>query len=283
MCRFVFYRGKPLRVSALLTEPAHSLIHQSFHSDERDEPLNGDGFGLAWYVDGETEPALFRSVSPAWSNTNLRELARVTSSACILAHVRAASRQLDVSEASCHPFKSGAWTFMHNGELGGFPRIRRALLESLGDDAFHVIRGTTDSEHLFAVFMDELLRRPAPTAADAALVLEAAIRRVFALIDRYAPGEPSYLNLVISNGDCAVACRVTTDSPEQADSLYFSKGRRYVCEGNVCRMLTADQQGSAVLISSECLSDDAAWHSIEVGDMVLVESDLSVDLRAIRV
>ena len=42
MCRFVFYRGAPIRLSSLLTEPAHSIIHQSYHSKERAEPLNGD-------------------------------------------------------------------------------------------------------------------------------------------------------------------------------------------------------------------------------------------------
>ena len=77
MCRFTFYRGAPLALSALLTEPDNSLIHQSFHSHEREEPLNGDGFGVAWYSWGHAEPAVFRSVTPAWSNGNLRELARV--------------------------------------------------------------------------------------------------------------------------------------------------------------------------------------------------------------
>jgi glutamine amidotransferase len=280
MCRFVFYRGRPLRVSALLTEPSHSLIHQSFHSEEREEPLNGDGFGLAWYVDGIEEPGLFRSLTPAWSNSNLRELARVTTSTCIMAHVRAASRQLEVSEVSCHPFKFGPWSFMHNGEIGGFSRIRRPLLDSLGDTAFHAIRGGTDSEHLFALFIDELIAAGSPTTGVAAAnALESAVRRVVELVRRHTPQEPSYLNIAVSNGNIAVACRLTTDSPEFADSLYISQGRRYVCEGNVCRMVEADDFGGAVLISSERLSDDGVWQTIAVGDMVIVSADLGVEQR----
>jgi predicted glutamine amidotransferase len=272
-----------MRVSALLTEPSHSLIHQSFRAEEREEPLNGDGFGVAWYADGIDEPALFRSISPAWSNNNLRELARVTSSTCILAHVRAATRQLEVSESSCHPFKHGRWTFMHNGDVGGFPRIRRALLQSLGDDAFDAIRGGTDSEHLFAVFIDEVQRAgPDPDATAAAAALESAIRRVLDLIEQCAPGEPSYLNVAVADGRSAVACRITTDSPGNADSLYLSQGRRYVCVDNVCRMLEADEAGGAVLISSERLSDDAAWHAISVGEIVIVESGLQLDVRPAR-
>lgn len=283
MCRFVLYRGRSMRVSALLTEPSHSLIHQSFHSEEREEPLNGDGFGLAWYADGVTEPALFRSISPAWSNANLRELARVTSSTCILAHVRAATRQLEVSETSCHPFKHGRWSFMHNGEVGGFARIRRPLLASLGDTAFHAIRGSTDSEHLFAVFIDELERLQSDSGADAAATaLESAIRRLLDLVERHAPGEPSYLNIAVADGRSAVACRITTDTPDGADSLYLSQGRRYVCEGDVCRMLEPDEAGGAVLVSSEPLSTDTAWNTIAVGEMVTVSPDLDVDLRTVR-
>ena len=44
MCRFTLYLGPPVRLSTLLIEPSHSLIQQSFHAEERSEPLNGDGF-----------------------------------------------------------------------------------------------------------------------------------------------------------------------------------------------------------------------------------------------
>ena len=60
MCRFVLYLGSPILARSLLTDPTHSIIHQSFHSHERKEPLNGDGFGMAWYMPELTpEPAVF--------------------------------------------------------------------------------------------------------------------------------------------------------------------------------------------------------------------------------
>jgi predicted glutamine amidotransferase len=48
MCRFTLYMGPPIRLSSLLIEPDHSLIRQSVESREREEPLNGDGFGVGW-------------------------------------------------------------------------------------------------------------------------------------------------------------------------------------------------------------------------------------------
>ena len=120
MCRFALYLGSPILVSSLITEPSNSIIHQSFHSHERKEPLNGDGFGLAWYVPELTdEPSLFKDVSPAWNNANLLQLARVTRTPCLLAHVRAASPGLSVSRLNCHPFARGPFAFMHNGTAAG--------------------------------------------------------------------------------------------------------------------------------------------------------------------
>ena len=173
MCRFVLYLGPPLVLSTLITEPANSMIHQSFHSHERKEPLNGDGFGVAWYQrELSDEPGVFRSITPAWSNHNLLDLARVTRSTCILAHVRAATPGMAVTETNTHPFAWGPYAFMHNGEIGGFHQIKRRLLARLSDEAFDRIGGTTDSEHFFALLGDRLRER----AAGAARTVSASTR-----------------------------------------------------------------------------------------------------------
>lgn len=36
MCRFVLYLGSEITVSSLVTEPPYSIIHQSYHSHERE-------------------------------------------------------------------------------------------------------------------------------------------------------------------------------------------------------------------------------------------------------
>jgi predicted glutamine amidotransferase len=283
MCRFTFYKGKPLLLSALLTEPEHSLIHQSFHARERDEPLNGDGFGVAWYADGHDEPALFRSVTPAWSNQNLRELARVTASPCVLAHVRAATQGLQVGEPNCHPFRRDRLAFMHNGDIGGFAAIRRPLMELMSDESFNAIRGTTDSEHFFALLCDEMARPGTDSGSrDMAAAFKRTIDQVLRLVRQHAPGEHIYLNAVVTDGQSAVACRFTTDDPANADSLYTNRGRRYVCEGGVCRMLDpGERNGSAIMVSSEPLSGDSGWDSVPVNHLVRIEPNLTMSLEAV--
>jgi predicted glutamine amidotransferase len=291
MCRFVLYVGTPIRLSSLVTEPSNSLIHQSFHSHEREEPLNGDGFGLAWYAPRMSErPAVFRSVTPAWNNQNLLELVRVVESPCVLAHVRAATAGLPVNEANCHPFTWGRYAFMHNGDLGGFPRFRRRLLSDLSDEGFDGVRGSTDSEHLFAMFLDHLRegggadgrgadesRDPSAILADA---LTATIRDALALAHEHG-AEPSYLNMAVADGECAVATRCTTDALHAAESLYVNRGRRYVCEGGVCRMLSPEEGGGAVIVSSERLSDDETWEIVPPNHMVVIGPRRSVRVKPI--
>ena len=154
MCRWILYLGPELTLDSLITDPEHSLVHQSYHAEERIEPLNGDGFGIAWYAhDLSPNPAAFRSVSPAWNNMNLKDLCRVTRSEVVLAHVRAASPGLAVTETNCHPFTAGPLAFMHNGHVAEFARVKRRLQSQLSDAAWGEICGTTDTEHLFALFL----------------------------------------------------------------------------------------------------------------------------------
>lgn len=283
MCRFVYYQGLPIALADLLTRPEHSLIHQSFHSHERDEPLNGDGFGVAWFVAGDPLPGLFRSISPAWNNPNLLEVARVTRSARILAHVRAATGGLEVSEGNCHPFRMGGLTFMHNGDLGGFGVFRRRLLAGLTERSFRAIRGNTDSEHFLALLADAWQQRPATSQGADALAdaLDGAVVRVVELAESEGCREPIYLNCVVTDGEAAVACRFTTDLPGAADTLYVHLGKRYVCEAGAARMVPCPNGNTSVMVSSEPLTADEGWKPVDVGEMLLIGPDQEVRHRRV--
>ena len=273
MCRFTFYLGRPITLSSLITEPAHSLIHQSFESREREEPLNGDGFGIAWYAtDVQGAPARFRSITPAWSNQNLLELSKVVKSSCILAHVRAATQSIAVTETNCHPFKHGRWAFMHNGDIGGFNKVRRPMQAMLTDDSFDVIGGSTDSEHFFALLLDELRREDDPhTPAAMALAMTRAVQTTRDLVDKYAPGEYIYLNAALTDGENAVTVRYTTDEPQHASSLYLNEGNQYVCEEGVCWMADPGDDMGTAIVSSEPLSSEPSWRAIRPNAMVVIE------------
>jgi len=283
MCRFIAYRGEAITLESLVVRPRNSLINQSIDAQEFEERLNGDGFGLAWYARGVCpEPALFRSVTPAWSNLNLLRLARVVQSDAILAHVRAASPGMVVTEANCHPFASGRFAFMHNGHVGDFMRLRRPLRRGLGDRVYDGIEGSTDSEHLFAMFLERVAGQRAADPTEAiAEALEQTIRDVLALQREHGTGDASYLNLAVCDGDSLVAARFTDGPAEDALSLYLHRGRRYVCSGEVCEMQDASASSASVMICSERLSDEPGWQPVPVNHLVLARPDRSVALRPI--
>ncbi|MDP7033863.1 MAG: class II glutamine amidotransferase [Planctomycetota bacterium] len=283
MCRFVAYLGPTIRLDRLVTLPVHSLIHQSYESQERSEPLNGDGFGVGWYVPAlDSVPATFRSITPAWNNPNLIDLARVTESPCIFAHIRAASPGLPVTETNCHPFRSESLLFMHNGSIPGFSEVRRKLLSGLSDRAFKGIVGTTDSEVLFALFRD----RFAPSSGGESLesmaeALRETISYTVEVVRRVGVDRACQLNLAVTDGVRAVVSRFSDRPQVSPNSLYLHAGKRYVYEEGRCRMLEADIDESTVLVSSERLSEDAGWESVPENHLVLIPEDHQIEFRPI--
>lgn len=291
MCRLLLYLGKPIVLNKLLIEPKNSLINQSIHARSAETPVNGDGFGVAWYVpEISLRPGIFRSLTPAWSNNNLVSMARVTRSSAVLAHVRAATPGIASAENNCHPFTYSQYAFAHNGDVTAFPRVRRDIESSLSDEAYALIEGNTDSEHVFAIFID-LLRKI--EHADGATIdpLEAMAKAleetVYATIGfaraRGAEGGDTYLNIAITDGTRGVACRCSTDSDENTPTLFVYRRGEYTCENGVCRLDARGSVASAVVISSEQLTDDPAWEDVPLNHLVIVGEDHSVAIRAMDV
>jgi len=282
MCRFVLYMGPEITLDVLTTRPTNSIIHQSFQSRLRSEPLNGDGFGIVWYVPKVSpKPAQFRSIQPAWNNVNLLHLARVSRSPVILAHVRAATEGTGVAETNCHPFLAGRLAFMHNGSVAGFGRLKRKLTQRLSDKTYAQIQGTTDSEHLFALYCDYLERCQADNKTESmADALEATIAVVGELTTKAGAADNSFLNLVVTDGIRAVVSRYATGDAE-SPSLHMSTGKHCECEDGVCRMVQGGDRASSVIVASEPLNDEPEWEPVPHNHLLLIHSDRSYQLRGI--
>jgi predicted glutamine amidotransferase len=219
MCRWAAYLGEEVFLEDIVTAPCHSLIAQSHRAMEGKSATNGDGFGLAWYGT-RPEPGLYRDILPAWSDPNLKSLCRQIRSGLFLAHVRA-STGAATSRANCHPFTAGRWSFMHNGQIGGFDRLRRGLENALPDALYDQRHGTTDSELFFLMMLNEGLERDAERAA------RRATARVLAAA-RQAGIEPSFkLTAAFADGEALCAVRFATDA--DAPTLYMAETPRGRC------------------------------------------------------
>ena len=147
MCRWLAYLGTAIPPKDLLHDPEWSLIKQSRRQAPNMGLPHGDGTGLGWY-EHRAEPALFRSITPAWGDNNLLELATEIRSPLFLAHVRATTGS-PVQQSNCHPFRFRNWLFVHNGYVADYEALRRDLLLAVHPDLFNNIAGSTDSEVLF--------------------------------------------------------------------------------------------------------------------------------------
>ncbi len=282
MCRFALYLGPPILLKMLINAPVNSIVQQSIRSSGTKQTVNGDGFGVAWYAPEIGDPALFTSINPAWNNQNLLHLSRVTESRCILAHVRSASPGLAVAQLNCHPFVHGRLAFMHNGMLGSFEKIRRQAMERLSDTAFEVVQGSTDTELMFALFVDQLARSPEDLPARRlAHAMVATIRQIEEITAAAGGDEPSLLNLAVSDGECAVVTRYASHDPDRGKSLWVATGSRYQRWGGKCRMVQAKSGESAVLIASEPLNRGPAWRKVAGNHLVMVNRDLEVSISEV--
>jgi glutamine amidotransferase len=283
MCRLMAYKGTPIIIDNLLYQPKNSLVNQSINAREIEEPLNGDGFGVGWYVpELNYEPITFVSVNPAWSNRNLRNLAPKTKTGCMLAHVRAASVG-DVSESNCHPFQYQNILMAHNGGVEQFSKIKRPLRSLLTDDLYNWIKGQTDSEHIFALLLKNLFENHKTISPEGvADSFEKTFATVKKMMAEQGIQEPAYLNMVFTNGLFVVATRYVSDPKEEPLTMYHSEGARYVVENGNTRLEAPQDNDNAVLVVSEKLTDDKDWSMIPPNHLVIVEPSLNVRIRPIR-
>jgi len=188
-----------------------------------------------------------------------------------------------VSEENCHPFYSGRYLWMHNGRIGGFRKIQRRLQNSLPDNLYHQIQGSTDSEHAFALFLKFLGDADKEESAD--LIVSALKRTLDTLEDlkrKEGVADPSFCNFAVTNGTSIVVCRYVSDPELEPKSLYYTSGRKYTCEEGVCQMVKADDSEHSVIVASERLTHpEVDWIRVPKNHLVVVTSDLNVQVRAL--
>jgi glutamine amidotransferase len=253
MCRWLTYCGEPIYLDKVLFEPKNSLISQSLRARHSHVTTNGDGFGIGWYGD-RPQPGVYRDILPAWNDQNLKSLSHQIRSGLFLAHVRA-STGTATSRANCHPFAHGKWLFMHNGQIGGYERLRRKL-EALIDDQYYSARvGTTDSELIFYLLFSEGLER------DPVSALTRSVGKIERLAQAGGINEPFKFTAVLSDGETIYAIRhSTSDVPP---TLYHAR------------------RDDHVMVVSEPLDDDEdclAWREVPPSQMLVIEKHGKLDM-----
>lgn len=267
MCRFVTYLGQAVTLERVISAPEHSLVVQSYRPVEMTSGVvNADGFGVGWYNRAlDPTPCVYTNLSPIWSDRNLPRLSRHIASDCIFANVRSATPGLAVDQSNCQPFAYQQFLFMHNGYIENFrSTLMRRIREGLRDEYYTAIGGVTDSEHIFALFLD-ILHGAAVTLQTLVGAMRATIQQLVQWAS--ATRVRLALNLAVTDGTCVVASRFATSAP--APSLYYAKNTAFFPH--------------AVVIASEKLCPSPAWSAVPEDYLLAIDTALEVRLDKLHV
>jgi glutamine amidotransferase len=258
MCRLLAYKGISVPLDRVIAKPEHSLIVQGYQPRQMTAGfINADGFGIGWYHhQQDTEPFTYKHTIPIWNDVNLPHLLRYIESDCLLGYVRSATEGNVVSINNCQPFRDGKLLFIHNGFIHNFRRsLYKPIRDRLHHDIYQAIDGTTDSEHIFALFVNELHHHPE-------LSIAGALHRTLDILRNLAARAHTNLsaNIVISDGEQLVASRFAHGTT--VPSLYW--------------ISDAIAYPNAVLIASEpCFADN--WRICPEQSIITVSSQLEVN------
>ncbi|KAJ7650815.1 N-terminal nucleophile aminohydrolase [Roridomyces roridus] len=347
MCRWFAYLSatEAALLEDVLIEPAHSLakqIHEHYlpylehyepdadpdatkkEIDQRNRWFNADGFGVAWYTATREEygecvgmrPIAYRTLRQPLTEPAFRSIAANTASNTLFAHVRAASGSTAITEVNCHPFQFGRYLFMHNGMVGGFPLIRRGMVDAMSVEAAGHVAGTTDSEHLAMLFFTYLARiggiygsqvlEVQHSLGNVKSALEVAITTIIRLQHEAlaeagagAPAfEPSSLNIAITDGARLLAIRFRNHATEHPPSLYFSTkagptlNRKYPGhpdKDHPRNLVALDESAAAahgdhLIVASEPTTfKEEEWELVLKNECIMVAEDMQVVREPVHV
>jgi predicted glutamine amidotransferase len=170
------------------------------------EPGDPLGWGIGFYQSGEV--LLRRRPIDERPVIDLAEAAENVRTDVLIGHVRHASVGALRTE-NTHPFRYRTWLFAQTGTIEGFDRLRERLLASMPEFLRRNVRGETDSELFFYLFLS-FLHDAAHLGENniASEHIAAALRASISLVDRLSAEEghaENCGNILVTNGELLVS------------------------------------------------------------------------------
>jgi glutamine amidotransferase len=236
---------------------AHELLHgaNALRVQSREHP---DGWGLGWYV-GRV-PQVVRSLTAAHGDDDFEEVSSFVTASTILAHIRKASVGR-VALENTHPFEWGPWLFAHNGTIAEWEKCRASVEAEIDPALRDKLRGETDSERCFLLFLTRLSRRCDPTAASFADAAAALAETVAAVAK--SCGVSAATTFLATDGRLMLACR-------RGRTLYVSAAEPEA-GGRVAWFAVASEDPR---LHEPAPPGRSAWREVRTNTIVGVDADL---------
>jgi glutamine amidotransferase len=164
------------------------------------------GWGIGFYQGGEV--LMRRRPIDERAEIDVGKLAADVRADVLIGHVRNATVGALRTE-NTHPFRYRQWLYAQTGTISHFDAVKDRLVASVPEFLRAGIRGETDSEIMFHVFLSFLhdAGRLNDMIVDEPVVRE-ALRSCLAVVDGMTAevgGEPGATNIMIANGEYLVA------------------------------------------------------------------------------
>ena len=229
------------------------------------------GWGVGFYQGGEF--LLKRRPIDDRPTLDLRDMTRDLRADILVAHVRVGTVGPARTE-NTHPFRYRQWLFAQTGTINAFSTLRGRLTDSLPQFLLRDVRGETDAELLFHLFLSFLhdagqLDRPQVPAS----VARSAIRSSLALVDRLCAEEghgPTSLNLLVASSEYLIAVhghgRMMVRAMHGMQDL-----ERVLGDGGLGRMRLPDFAACRLsLVASDFENDETPAGWTDVADRAIV-------------
>jgi len=303
MCRALAYLGQPVLLDHLLFQPDSALVRQST-MPRMLNMLNLAGFGLrAWVRDSHDPARPFSYGSPTLPvfDRNLKNLAEKIRPSCVLAHVRGViySSAVEISLQNVHPFQFPGvrLALAHNGDLARFAEMKPHLLGHVKPEFAPLIKGTTDSEWIYALLVSQLEE---PAGGCTAEELVSGVERTLAILREARAhcgiANSSSVNLFLTTGDQLAAVRYCfdfgcypTEDPARVHeanlsflSLWYTSGREYGRHEGEWKMIGGSDAADSIIIASEPLTrDTSTW--LEVPEYSMIYADTRAGAPSVEI
>lgn len=163
------------------------------------------GWGFGFYQGGEV--LLRRRPIDAHPTVDVSGLMRDVRTDVLIGHVRLPSVG-EPGTRNTHPFRYRQWLFAHTGTIAQFENLRDRLVTSIPDFLMRNVRGDTDSELVFHLFLSFLHDAGKLTDQTPAAEVVRALRTTVALVDRLSSEEGAEdsgrIGILVSNGEYIV-------------------------------------------------------------------------------
>jgi len=260
MCRLFGFRSSvPSRVHRSLVLERNSLLVQSRE--------HKDGWGIASYGDSLT-PVVAHGLGAAHADPEFERVSREVASHAVVAHVRLASVG-PIALQNAHPFVQGRWAFAHNGTLREFEKHQSEVDRRIAPEYRARMRGNTDSERcfwLFLTYLDNAVGTRQPTAREVAQAL-ARVMQEMSTLTLNPDLKPSSMNFLVTDGELMVATR-------RHRTLYFSARPSENLPST--NPLQAGAPLSQLVIASEELSFEDHWQEVAEDSVIGLERDMTL-------